>query len=107
MKAEFIAVVNKLEEGRSLDKKEYRLLIEGACEETFDFIREKAIKVRGKIYGRGVYIRGLIEISNICKNNCLYCGIRKDNGLCQRRQKTRRQSAVYHRPHRRSKRALL
>lgn len=84
MKAEFIAAVNKLEEGRGLDKKEYKLLIESAGEETFDFIREKALKVREKIYGRGVYIRGLIEISNICKNNCLYCGIRKDNGLCQR-----------------------
>ena len=91
MKAEFIAVVNKLEEGRSLDKKEYRLLIESACDETFDFIREKAIKVRGKIYGRGVYIRGLIEISNICKNNCYYCGIRRDNRHVQRYRLTTEQ----------------
>ena len=35
-------------------------------------------------YGNSVYIRGLIEISNICKNDCLYCGIRKSNLSCQR-----------------------
>lgn len=38
-----------------------------------------ADSVRRKIYGNDVYIRGLIEISNYCKNNCLYCGIRRDN----------------------------
>jgi len=38
-----------------------------------------ADKVRREKYGRDVYIRGLIEISNYCKNNCLYCGIRRDN----------------------------
>ena len=32
-----------------------------------------------KSYGKDVYIRGLIELSNYCKNNCLYCGIRRDN----------------------------
>ena len=31
-----------------------------------------------------VYIRGLIEISNVCRNNCYYCGIRRSSGSCQR-----------------------
>lgn len=35
--------------------------------------------VRRKIYGDAVYIRGLVEVSNYCKNNCYYCGIRRDN----------------------------
>jgi len=39
----------------------------------------RADKVRREIYGDEVYIRGLIEISNYCKNNCLYCGIRSGN----------------------------
>lgn len=43
-----------------------------------------ADSVRREKYGRDVYIRGLIEISNYCKNNCLYCGIRRDNRGAER-----------------------
>ncbi len=39
----------------------------------------EADRVRRKYYGTDVYLRGLIEICNVCKNNCLYCGIRRDN----------------------------
>ena len=42
-------------------------------------LREEADKIRQENYGRDVYIRGLIEISNYCKNNCFYCGIRGEN----------------------------
>ena len=35
--------------------------------------------VRERFYGRDVYIRGLIEFSNYCRNNCIYCGIRAGN----------------------------
>lgn len=38
----------------------------------------KACRVRDEVYGRKVFMRGLIEISNHCKNNCLYCGIRRE-----------------------------
>lgn len=45
-----------------------------------------ARKTRDKIYGNKVYIRGLIEIGNVCKNDCLYCGIRRSNKkLCRYR----------------------
>ena len=40
---------------------------------------KRADKVRQKNVGDEVHLRGLIEFSNICRNNCLYCGIRKDN----------------------------
>lgn len=43
------------------------------------YLTQKAVERRIKYYGDMVYIRGLIEFSNYCKNNCLYCGIRKDN----------------------------
>ena len=39
----------------------------------------EADKVRQRIYGRRVYLRGLIEFTNYCKNNCLYCGLRSGN----------------------------
>lgn len=44
-----------------------------------EFLSEKADKIRREIYGDKVYLRGLIEVSNICKNDCFYCGIRKSN----------------------------
>lgn len=43
-----------------------------------------AKKIREEIYGKDVYIRGLIEISNYCRNDCLYCGIRKSNKKLER-----------------------
>lgn len=47
-------------------------------------LAQKAVAVRKKIYGNDIYIRGLIEIGNICKNNCYYCGIRAGNSNCER-----------------------
>lgn len=52
------------------------LIIDDAVNES---LRIKADKVRRKYYGNRVFVRGLIEISNICKNDCYYCGIRKSN----------------------------
>lgn len=42
-------------------------------------IRRTAADIRDKEYGKRVFVRGLIEFTNYCKNNCLYCGIRRDN----------------------------
>ena len=41
-----------------------------------DELFAEACRVRDEVYGRKVFMRGLIEVSNHCKNNCLYCGIR-------------------------------
>lgn len=49
-----------------------------------DFLISKADKVRREYYGNKVFVRGLIEISNICKNDCYYCGIRKSNKNTER-----------------------
>lgn len=51
-----------------------------------DELLAKADKVRHDYVGDEVHLRGLIEFSNICRNNCLYCGIRRDNAhLCRYR----------------------
>lgn len=42
-------------------------------------LAKEALRIRRLYYGNDVYIRGLIEFTNICKNNCLYCGIRNGN----------------------------
>lgn len=47
---------------------------------------DKADQIRKHFVGDEVHLRGLIEFSNICRNNCLYCGIRKDNAnICRYR----------------------
>ena len=56
-----------------------------------EYARERAVEVRKRHYGDQVYIRGLIEISNICKNNCIYCGIRGGNTNCERYRLTSEQ----------------
>ena len=40
---------------------------------------DKALSVKEQNVGRNVYLRGLIELSNICRKDCLYCGIRRSN----------------------------
>ncbi len=49
-----------------------------------EYLAGKARAVREKYYGKTVYMRGLIEFTNICKNNCYYCGIRRDNANAER-----------------------
>ena len=45
---------------------------------------KEADEVRRANYGTEVYVRGLIEFSNYCKNDCYYCGIRKGNRKAER-----------------------
>ena len=77
-------LINKLATEHSLTLAEYKLLVESYNEENARELAELAVAERKKYYSNTVYIRGLIEISNICKNNCLYCGIRRDNRDCER-----------------------
>ena len=47
-------------------------------------ILKEADKIRHQYVGDGVHLRGLIEFSNICKRNCLYCGLQSQNKLVKR-----------------------
>ena len=77
-------LIEQLEKTRSLTNEEYKYLLDNRDESAASLLAEKARKVREQHYGKAVYIRGLIEVSNICKNNCLYCGIRGANSDCDR-----------------------
>lgn len=77
-------LIDKLEETQTLTKEEYQQLIKGYSQTAARYAAGKAVAARMQYYGNSVYIRGLLEISNICKNDCLYCGIRRSNKNCQR-----------------------
>lgn len=79
-----LQLIDKLERTNSLSAEEYRYLIDNRNDQLFEALKEKAQKAKNRIYGNSVFIRGLIEISNICKNDCLYCGIRCSNSSCDR-----------------------
>ena len=91
MTQRFLSLVDKLQNTGSLTLEEYEFLIENRTEETAELLKSRAVAVRKAHYGNTVYIRGLIEISNICKNDCLYCGIRRGNKNCDRYRLTEEQ----------------
>ena len=78
------SALDRLIRGEELTHGDFLLLLEGRCEELEEILKKNAALKREEIYGKSVYIRGLIEISNICKNDCLYCGIRASNVECDR-----------------------
>ena len=77
-------LIDKLEKEHDLIDEEFGFLIEMQDEKAQDYLHARARHVREKHYGRKVYIRGLIEYSNYCKNDCLYCGIRRGNRNAER-----------------------
>lgn len=81
--------IDRLEQEGVLPKEEFIRLLEARSQEDMDYAAEKAAGIARKYYGNKIYIRGLIEFTNICKNDCYYCGIRKSNTRVQRYRLTR------------------
>ena len=84
-------LIERLERERDLTNAEFAVLLDQSSGADRDFLFERARAVRDALYGRKVYIRGLIELTNYCKNDCLYCGIRKSNASCERYRLTKEQ----------------
>ena len=77
-------LIDKLEKNQILSKEEFVRLLAISEKDDIDYLTERAKCIRDGIYGKRVFIRGLIEISNYCKNDCYYCGIRRSNKNAQR-----------------------
>ena len=71
-------IVNQIQTTRDITKEQLNIVL-SASEEEVSCLYQAAREVSQKVYGNRIYIRGLIEFSNYCKNNCYYCGIRLDN----------------------------
>lgn len=84
-------LIDQLESARQLSKEEFVTLISNRNPELDQYLFDRAVAVRRKIYGTDVYLRGLIELSNYCRNDCLYCGIRRSNQQAERYRLTKEQ----------------
>ena len=84
-------LIAKLAQTHRLELEEYQFLIDHRNEEIAHTLALLARQAAQRVYGNRIFVRGLIEISNICKNDCLYCGIRRSNKACDRYRLTREQ----------------
>lgn len=71
----------RLQKERALSKADWVALISTHTPEEQAFAAKLARETAERRFGKNVYFRGIVEYSNICKNDCYYCGIRKSN-LC-------------------------
>ena len=78
------SITEKLEKEQFLGKDEFKWLLENNTPELRADLSNRAQRVAGETFGKGVYVRGLIEFSNYCKNDCYYCGIRCGNEQAHR-----------------------
>lgn len=77
-------IIDRIEQTGNIDRETLELLLtieDGALKE---YLAAKARETAQRIYGNQVYIRGLIEFTNYCRNDCYYCGIRRSNGCAER-----------------------
>lgn len=91
MNEEIKSTINKVKQSRNISLEQLKLLLETNDDEGIRFMREEAVKVCQKTYGNQVFIRGLIEFTNFCKNDCYYCGIRRSNSQADRYRLTKEQ----------------
>ena len=78
------SIIASLEDGRRLGTDEFEYLVSHRTHEGATQLARTAADIRNEIYGHDIFVRGLIEVSNYCKNDCYYCGIRKSHSHCDR-----------------------
>ena len=81
---DFISLIDRLKQGDELYKAEWFSLLAHLTEEQQQELTQQALAVKTCHFGKGIYVRGLIEVSSYCKNNCYYCGLRSSNSHAQR-----------------------
>ena len=84
-------IVDKLEADGELEKDALSALLLSDNPKEIDDLKKSARHVTDRIYGKDIYIRGLVEFTSYCRNNCFYCGIRCGNQNAQRYRLTREQ----------------
>lgn len=78
------ALIDQLALEHNLSDENLLYLLDHIDDESRAYLVEKAHETRMQVYGDRVFMRGLIEFTNYCKCNCLYCGIRAENTHVER-----------------------
>ena len=84
-------LIGKLESDHILSVDEFTYILENVTADDREYIRATAQNIAKSKFGNKVYTRGIVEFSNICKNDCYYCGIRKSNKNFDRYRLTKEQ----------------
>ncbi len=82
-------IIKKFIDTHSLTVEEYESLLDSVKDGEKEILRKEAVKLATSVYGKDIFVRGLIEFSNYCKNDCYYCGIRNGNKNCDRYRLTK------------------
>ncbi|NLM13638.1 MAG: [FeFe] hydrogenase H-cluster radical SAM maturase HydE [Epulopiscium sp.] len=73
------SLIDKLHKEKTLQKDELITLLTSVTEKDKKYLFSRARALADEFFGNRIYVRGLIEFTNYCKNDCYYCGIRKSN----------------------------
>ena len=84
-KTRALEVIAKARECKGLDLEELAILLQADDAEVVSSIYQAALYVKDTIYGRRIVFFAPLYVSNVCANNCLYCGFRRDNKELVRR----------------------
>ena len=88
---EVTRIIDKLKKEQNASRDELVFLLDNITDEELKTLRRKAQITAMMNFRRDIFIRGLIEISSCCKNDCLYCGIRRSNKNAARYRLTKEQ----------------
>ena len=72
-------LIDRLDRQKRLELEEWTALLSGYDAETADYAARRARALSLERFGKRVYFRGIVEFTNICRNDCLYCGLRRSN----------------------------
>ena len=84
-------IIEKLKTTQTAERDELVFLLENITGSEREMLRKAAQATALRQFGNKIYIRGLIELSSVCKNDCFYCGLRRSNQNAVRYRLTKEQ----------------
>ena len=84
-------LIDQLRDNHQLSPDGYWTLLTMHHPDDVEYLMLQAREVAQRQFGKSIYLRGLIELTNVCRNDCLYCGIRRGNTHVTRYTLTREQ----------------
>ena len=86
---EYQRIVDRIRDEQNISLDELQVLLAETDERKVEYLYQQARQVADSVYGNKIFMRGLIEFTNYCKNDCYYCGIRRSNQAINRYRLTK------------------